>query len=52
MLDFRTSRLSRRLELDASLTERVYAMIAEIDGVKVAEPITAPSSVKTPVKRR
>jgi hypothetical protein len=50
MLDFRTSRLSRRLELDASLAERVYAMIAEIDGVKVAEPITAPSSVKTPVK--
>ena len=34
MLDFRTSRLSRRLELDASLAERVYAMIAEIDGVK------------------
>ena len=34
MLDFRTSRLSRRLELDASLAERVYAVIAEIDGVK------------------
>ena len=34
MLDFRTSRLSRRLELGASLAERVYAMIAEIDGVR------------------
>jgi Fic family protein len=34
MLDFRTSRLSRRLELGPSLSERVYAMIAEIDGVK------------------
>jgi len=34
MSDFRTSRLSRRLELDASLAERVYAMIAEIDGVR------------------
>jgi Fic family protein len=34
MLDFRASRLSRRLELDASLAERVYAMIAEIDGVR------------------
>ena len=34
MLDFRTSRLSRRLELDARLAERVYAMIAEIDGVR------------------
>jgi Fic family protein len=34
MLDFSTSRLSRRLELGASLAERVYAMIAEIDGVK------------------
>ncbi|MCX6963358.1 MAG: hypothetical protein NTZ08_13070 [Verrucomicrobia bacterium] len=34
MLDFRTSRLSQRLELDASLAERAYAMIAEIDGVK------------------
>ena len=34
MLDFRTSRLSRRLELAASLAERVYAMIAEIDGVR------------------
>ena len=32
MLDFRTSRLSRRLELEASLAERDYAMIAEIDG--------------------
>jgi Fic family protein len=34
MLDFGTSRLSRRLELGASLAERVYAMIAEIDGVR------------------
>ena len=33
MLDFRASRLSRRLEFGASLAERVYAMIAEIDGV-------------------
>jgi Fic family protein len=34
MLDFSTSRLSRRLEFSAALAERVYGMIAEIDGVK------------------
>jgi Fic family protein len=34
MLDFGTSRLSRRLELSANLAEKVYALIAEIDGVK------------------
>lgn len=34
MLDFSTSRLSRRLEFSAALAERVYSMISEIDGVK------------------